>query len=121
VTKQRTGTCSCMVIEIRLCHLNIIYGWPVPLVQLYDFISIVCLIPFTHTHACSPITFACTCIFSLSVVHFTCMSPACDTQNAFNFWLVCTVFDCNLTPESFMSIHLHSFDVRQLFANQYMY
>jgi len=71
----------------------IIYGWLVPSVQLYDFVSIVCLKPFTHAHAHarSSITFACTCVFSLRVVHFTRMSPACDTQHAFNFWLTCTV------------------------------
>jgi len=69
----------------------IIYGWLVPSVQRYDFVSIVCLIPVAHAHARSPITFACTCIFSLHVVCFTRMSPACDTQHAFNFWLVCTI------------------------------
>jgi len=73
----------------------IIYGWLVLLVQLYDFTNTVCLIPFAHAHARSPITFACTCIFSLSVVRFTRMSPACDTQHAFNFWLVCTVEERN--------------------------
>jgi len=83
-SKQCSGTCSCMVPRY-VCMASmvgpghIIHSWLVPSVQLYDFISIVCLIPFTHAHACTPITFVRTCIFSLNVVrktHLSCVRHA---------------------------------------------
>jgi len=67
----------------------IICGWLVPSVQLYDFISIVCLIPFAHTHARSPITFVCTCIFPwvLCVLHECPLHVTCNTHLIFG-WCV---------------------------------
>ena len=94
VTKQCTGTRSCMVIEICLYGLNdwvwVYYLW---LASAFNKAL------WFYKHSIPSTLRICTCTqshhiyvylhFSLSVVHFTCMSSSCDTQHAFNFWLVC--------------------------------
>jgi len=77
----------------------IIYGWLVPSVQLYDFVSIVCLIPFAHAHTRSSITFVCTCIFPcvLCVLHALSLRVTRNTHLTFGW---CVPYTCLKAPVS---------------------